>query len=299
MGCETSAVPSVVRPDVLAAGAVVFRPGPQVLLVHRGKYDDWSFPKGKLDRGEHRVVAAVREVEEETGVRVRLGVPLTSQRYAVTGRMKTVFYWTGRAVGDDDVSRYALNDEIDGVAWVDLDDARTRLTYAYDRVTLEEAVAARKRTLPLVVLRHAKARSRKAWRTDDRLRPLLAVGREQSRRLRPLLAAYDVRRVVSSTSTRCVETVAPYVEDRDVRLRLARRLSEEDASPRSVGRELDRLVERMTEDRVGGLVCTHRPVLPEVFARLGIDDPRLEPGELLVVHLRGGAVRATERHPYT
>lgn len=284
---------------MLAAGAVVFRAGPQVLLVHRGKYDDWSFPKGKLDRGEHRVVAAVREVEEETGLRVRLGVPLTSQRYPVTGRMKTVFYWTGRTLGDDDVSRYALNDEIDGVAWVDVDEARRRLTYAYDRVTLKEAVAVRKRTLPLIVLRHSKARSRGAWRTDDQLRPLLAAGRDQARRLDPLLAAYGVRQVVSSVSTRCVETVASYVEESGARLRLTEGLSEEGATSRTVRRAVDRLVDRMGEHRVGGLLCTHRPVLPEVFGYLGIDDPRLEPGELCVVHLRNGNVRAAERHPYT
>ncbi|MDX6357641.1 MAG: 8-oxo-(d)GTP phosphatase, partial [Nocardioidaceae bacterium] len=64
--------------DVLSAGAVVLRKG-QVLLVHRPAYDDWSFPKGKLDRDEHAAVAAVREVGEETGLRVRLGVPLQRQ----------------------------------------------------------------------------------------------------------------------------------------------------------------------------------------------------------------------------
>ena len=68
--------------DVLAAGAVVFRRG-RVLLIHRPRYDDWSFPKGKLDRGEHVTAAAVREVAEETGLHVRLGVPLTRQRYPI------------------------------------------------------------------------------------------------------------------------------------------------------------------------------------------------------------------------
>ncbi len=60
-------------PEILAAGAVVSRKGPQVLLIHRPKYDDWSFPKGKLDPGEHATTAAVREVNEETGLDIRLG----------------------------------------------------------------------------------------------------------------------------------------------------------------------------------------------------------------------------------
>ena len=130
------AILSASGPDVVAAGAVVVRKGPhgrEVLLVHRPKYDDWSFPKGKLDRGEHAVAAAVREVAEETGLHVRLGPPLPSQRYPVGRRMKTVHYWTGRVVGDDDVSGYRPNDEIDAVAWVPFGEARERLTYEHDR----------------------------------------------------------------------------------------------------------------------------------------------------------------------
>ena len=92
--------------DVRAAGAVVTRKGGDVLLVHRPRYDDWSFPKGKLDPGEHAVTAAVREVAEETGLDVRLGPPLPGQRYRLAnGRTKAVSYWTARVVGDDDVSR--------------------------------------------------------------------------------------------------------------------------------------------------------------------------------------------------
>jgi 8-oxo-(d)GTP phosphatase len=286
-------------PDVVSAGAVVFRPGRQVLLVHRRKYDDWSFPKGKLDRGEHPTAAAVREVEEETGVRVRLGPPLGSQRYPVKDRMKTVHYWVGRASGADDVSGYLPNEEIDGVAWVDVAEAQGRLTYDYDRGTLEEALALRPRTLPLLVLRHGKARSRKTWRVDDQLRPLLAVGREQARRLAPVVAAYDVGQVVSSVSTRCAETVAPYVEASGARLRLTDRLSEEGATAAALRKVVDRLVGRMETHRVGGLICTHRPVLPRLFEELGVDDPQLNTGELLVLHLRKGVVRAIERQPHS
>ena len=99
---------------IVSAGAVVLRKASgsngkgelEVLLVHRPKYDDWSFPKGKLDRGETTAAAAVREVEEETGLRVRLGVPLSRQSYPNGARTKVVDYWTGRVTGDHDVSTY-------------------------------------------------------------------------------------------------------------------------------------------------------------------------------------------------
>ncbi|MFC4787360.1 NUDIX hydrolase [Nocardioides sp. MAHUQ-72] len=279
--------------DVLAAGVVVFRPGRKVLLVHRPRYDDWSFPKGKLDRGEHPTAAAVREVAEETGLHVRLGPPLGSQRYQNgNNRMKTVFYWTGRVVGDDDVSGYAVNDEIDAVEWVGIDEACARLTYPHDRETLTEALRQRRRTHALVVLRHGAARSRKAWRHDDRLRPLVVAGQTQAQRLVPVLAAYDVSRVVSSSSTRCVQSVQPYADTTSWKLELDHGLSEEDATAESVLATVDDLV----HGDEGAVLCTHRPVLPAVFDALGIEDPQLEPAGLLVVHLRKGKVVATEAH---
>ncbi len=282
--------------DVLAAGAVVFRPGKEVLLVHRPRYDDWSFPKGKLDPGEHVTTAGVREVWEETGLHVRLGVPLTSQRYQVAGRrMKTVSYWVGRAVSSDDVRHFRPNAEIDQVAWFDYDRALKQLTHAHDRKTLLEARALRRKTHALVVLRHADARSRKAWRRDDRLRPLLQAGRQQAQRLVPVLAAYDVTRIISSSSARCVETVDPFAGTSGWPLELTGALSEEETTADSVLHLADEMLE--TEVDEGGVVlCTHRPVLPSVFDALGIPDPKLEPGAMLVAHLRGGKVRATEVH---
>ena len=72
-------------------------------------------------------------------VRVRLGVPLASQRYLSATRWKSVFYWTGRCVGDDDVSGYQPNHEIDRVRWVPYKDALSLMTYEHDRDTLREA----------------------------------------------------------------------------------------------------------------------------------------------------------------
>ncbi|GAA1157776.1 NUDIX hydrolase [Nocardioides aquiterrae] len=280
--------------DVLAAGAVVFRSGKRVLLVHRPRYDDWSFPKGKLDRGEHVVAAAVREVAEETGLHVRLGPPLPGQRYPVAGgRMKAVSYWVGRVVGSEDVSGYRPNAEIDRVEWVPYAEALERLTHEHDADTLRAAYPLRRKTHALVVLRHGDARSRRAWRRqDDRLRPLLQAGRQQAQRVIPLLAAYGVTRIVSSSSTRCVETVGPYSDVTGWKLELEDGLSEEDATATGVLAIIDELV---AADE-GAVVCTHRPVLPTIFDALGIPDPKLAPGAMLVVHLRKGAVVATELH---
>ncbi len=279
--------------DVLAGGVVVFRPGREVLLVHRPKYDDWSFPKGKLERGEMAPVAAVREVAEETGVRVRLGVPLTSQRYPISGsRSKTVHYWVGRCVADDDVSGYAANSEIDGVRWVRTEDAPALLTYGRDHQTLREARKVRRRTQALVVLRHAAARSRRAWRGEDRQRPLLKTGRHQAESLVPLLAAYDVTGIVTSSSVRCLETLTPYADATGLALETTRRLSEEDATHKGVRR----IVEGLVEGREGSVLCSHRPVLPDVYDVLGLENPGLQAGEMLVVHLRKGQIRATERY---
>jgi 8-oxo-dGTP pyrophosphatase MutT (NUDIX family)/phosphohistidine phosphatase SixA len=279
--------------DVLAAGAVVFRPGKDVLLIHRPRYDDWSFPKGKLDPGEHVAAAAVREVAEETGLRVRLGPPLAEQQYTLeNGNRKVVSYWVGRVVGDDDVSGYAPNNEVDAVEWVAYDKALDRLTHDHDRDTLREAGKVRRRTHPVVILRHSQARSRKAWRKNDRLRPLLRAGQRQAEKLVPVLAAYDATRIVSSSSTRCVETVAPYVDATGRKPELVDGLSEQDATRKSVAG----VVEDLVAGDEGAVLCTHRPVLPKVFEALGVKDPGLDLGEMLVVHVRKGEVVATERH---
>jgi len=280
--------------DVRAAGAVVSRKGGEVLLVHRPKYDDWSFPKGKLDRGEHVVNAAVREVAEETGLDVRLGPALSRQRYRMSnGRWKAVDYWAARAVGSDDVSRYRPNDEIDAVEWMDWKDAERRLTYSYDRDTLAEARPLRRRTRALVVLRHAEARSRRRWAKDDRRRPLVRLGETQSQRLVPLLAAFGVTVAHTSSSTRCVQTVMPYADVTGWPLKLHDELSEEDCTAQGVVDLVDDLLDDDLE-RGGAVLCTHRPVLPTVLDALQVPDVELECGSMLVVHHRKGRVVASQ-----
>lgn len=285
-----------------AAGVVVFRKGPEVLVIHRPKYDDWSFPKGKLDRGEPAAVAAVREVDEETGLHVRLGRPLRAQHYPVRGGRKTVRYWVGRVAATDEAGRpvdsvagYEPNDEVDQVAWLPVEEAAARLTYARDRRTLREAVQARKPTTPLIVLRHGDARARATWRGEDRLRPLLVAGRRQAVTVAGILAAYDVRRIVTSPSARCLQSVVPYAEDTGLPVEQVPLLSEEEAEKGAVVELTSNLLAGLGEHG-GTVLCTHRPVLPWVFAGLGWRNLKLEKGELAVFHVRKGRVVALERH---
>jgi 8-oxo-dGTP diphosphatase len=114
---------------VEAAGGVVVRDG-TVLLVHRPRYDDWTLPKGKLDRGESFEDAALREVEEETGLRCRLLRELPSTEYRVGGRPKIVRYWLMEPEAD---TPFVPNDETDELRWLPPDEALTLLTYDRDR----------------------------------------------------------------------------------------------------------------------------------------------------------------------
>jgi 8-oxo-dGTP diphosphatase len=121
---------------VEAAGGVVVRRGPEgdeVCLVHRPRYDDWTLPKGKLDPGETFEAAALREVEEETGLRCRLVRELPSTEYRDSkDRPKVVRYWLMEADGGE----FAPNDEVDELRWMGVGEAAAALTYERDRELL-------------------------------------------------------------------------------------------------------------------------------------------------------------------
>jgi 8-oxo-(d)GTP phosphatase len=294
--CAMPAPTPASGPDVVAAGAVVGRKGPhgrEVLLVHRPKYDDWSFPKGKQDPGEHVTHTAVREVLEETGVEIRLGVPLLPQLYAVSGgRAKKVNYWIGHVLGDDDVSGYEINDEVDEVGWFGLDAAKEKLTYLDDIDLVEQYWSLRKKTAALLVVRHTKAVKRSAWDEPDPLRPLSTEGHDQAVALTPILHAYGVTRVLSSSSVRCTQTVDPFSREHVVPLEELEELSEEGYDEADARTLLDTLM----ATPLSSVLCTHRPVLPELFTLLGIEEEPLSAGEMVVVHHRKGRLVTTERH---
>ncbi len=282
---------------VLAAGCVVWRTtgsDTEVLLVHRPRYDDWSFPKGKLDPGEDDLGAAVREVAEETGLPVRLGPRLPDQHYTIaTGQEKVVAYWAAQPLKHADISSYERNDEIDDLRWLPLPEAVRRLTHPRDAELLGAFEQVGFDSAPLLVVRHAHARSRKGWRGDDSERPLKALGRRQAHDLVSLLGAYGVTRVLSSDAARCVETLLPYLNSARVEVRLQGALSQERADRATIDREVSRAMQ--TSRRIA--LCSHRPVLPFIFDTIGIEPIALEPAGVVVVHRDDqGKVVGVEQH---
>lgn len=257
-------------PTVPAAGAVLWRRESgqlKVALVHRPKYDDWSWAKGKLDAGEAWVTAAAREVLEETGFRPRLGIPLPGSKYSMQhGQLKEIRYWAAEVMsGSGD-----LENEIDQVDWLSPAQAQTRFSYVRDTHQLQAVLDADRAghlaTWPLLVVRHAEAVTRRRWHGADSDRPLDHDGRVRARSLVPVLAAFGVERVVTSPSSRCFATVQPYAAAAGLKLRTRNGLSEE-------GHEADAWkaahhVGRLLEHAEPSALCTHRPVLPAVLAAL-------------------------------
>jgi 8-oxo-dGTP diphosphatase len=127
---------AAVSERVDAAGGVVVRDD-RVLLVHRPRYDDWTFPKGKLGAGESFEDAALREVEEETGLRCSLGRELPAARYEARGRPKLVRYWLMAPQAE---AAFVPNDETDELRWLTPEEALALLTYDRDREVLAAAV---------------------------------------------------------------------------------------------------------------------------------------------------------------
>src|SRR4051794_24353501 len=116
--------------EVKASGGVVRRPDGGIAVVHRQRYDDWSLPKGKLDRGESWEDAALREVLEETGLECKLGEQLPEVRYMdARGRPKTVRYWRMAVTG----GQFTANDEVDAIRWLTPERAAELLSYEHDR----------------------------------------------------------------------------------------------------------------------------------------------------------------------
>jgi 8-oxo-dGTP diphosphatase len=305
--------PTADRPpdhEIRAAGAVVWRPagrGSRIAVVHRPKYDDWSLPKGKLEPDEHVLLAAVREVEEETGLRVRLSRSLPPVFYAVAGEPKRVDYWV--ATVEQVATAFTPNQEIDELAWLPVRTAGKRLTYQRDADTVAAFLAAPRPTSPLILVRHASAGRKSEWPGDDVSRPLDSRGMHEARSLAALLRCFGTSRVVSAPAERCAATVRPYAAaiGTEVLLEAAFHVSKAGGpgSQAAVIAAAEEAVTRLTAASEPVVICAHRENIPVLVAAacaaLGASAPAvagLRKGEFMVLHRAGGKLAAVERyHP--
>jgi 8-oxo-(d)GTP phosphatase len=288
--------------EVRAAGAVIWRPagnGSRVALVHRPKYDDWSFPKGKLEPGEHVLLAAVREVAEETALQVTLGRRLPPVEYDNGGMPKRVDYWVA-SVGAEP-SGFEPTSEIDEVAWLPASRASTRLSYERDLETLAEFRAGPRQTVPLILVRHASAGSKSDWAQTDVSRPLDSRGTMDAELLSSLLRCFGAGRVVSAPAERCVATVRPYAATIGSVIEIEPAFEVDGASESR--RDASSAIARLAADDRPVVVCAHRENMPWLLdaacAALGAQCPpskALRKGEFAVLHRATGRLVALERY---
>jgi 8-oxo-(d)GTP phosphatase len=305
-------MPEGSEPDqIRAAGALLWRPaaqGVEVAVVHRPKYDDWSFAKGKLEPGEQTVLAAVREVHEETGLRINLGRNLPHVRYLADGLRKRVDYWAAEA--PPRTEPFAPNHEVDALDWVHASEAARRLTYAHDAQVLAAFRAGPSRTTPLILLRHASAGSKSNWHDADERRPLDDHGLRAARQLGRLMACFGSGRVISSPAERCLGTVRPYAESTGASIEVEPAfavIDRKDNPPAGAANELAEAAAAAAATAAADdrpvVICAHRENMPVLlkaaYESLGTPVPAdlpLRKGAFWVLHRADGRLAGAECH---
>lgn len=249
----------------LAAGAVLWRTNgsaaaPEIAIIHRPRYDDWSLPKGKVEPGETEPVTAVREVHEETGYTAHLGRRLIAVSYPVERGVKKVRYWAARCVDGS----FAPNDEVDELKWLPVAEAMKQLGYQLDRKVLRHFEKGPVDSRTVLIVRHGTAGSKSRYKGDDRKRPLDKRGRAQAESLVGQLLAFGASELYAADRVRCHQTLEPLAEELGVTIHNEPALTEEAYSDnRKTARH--RILEIAS---AGGtpVICTQGRVIPDLIA---------------------------------
>jgi 8-oxo-dGTP diphosphatase len=258
------------KPTIWAAGAVVYRLRRnklEILLVHRQRYNDWSLPKGKLDRRESFETCARREVLEETGVAGVIEDALGTVGYVTpAGNNKAVRYWLLRATEES----FKPNSEVDKIRWVSPKKAAEKASYGRDVALIRAgALTAKLRTPGTVYLvRHADAGREKKWKKPDDVRPISKKGHEQVEALVTRLVRRPINSIISSPALRCEQTVGPLAQRLGLKVKPSKRLRR-DASPTDVMR----LIKKSKGTRT--VLCSHRETIGPFIESLA-DDPKVD-----------------------
>ncbi|PLS28732.1 NTP pyrophosphohydrolase [Bifidobacterium parmae] len=270
----------------------------EVCLVHRPKYDDWSWPKGKVDPNESHMHAAVREIGEETGLPVALGPYLgdieypqseegSKQRhtknYAPNVNTKHIRFWMATAISPvDKLKRTAALGpvhradvgEIDDVIWLTPDKARKKLTHSTDKEILalfidrlQEGAAD---AVPVILVRHGKAEARKSWKGTDANRPITPRGAAAAFALSHELACFNPVRLATSPWIRCMETLETFSWQTGRDMVKLDPLTEDAfaADPQAAWECFASEIEYALKHRSPAAICMHRPVIGGIFDHL-------------------------------
>lgn len=270
----------------------------EVCLVHRPKYDDWSWPKGKVDPNESHMHAAVREIGEETGQAVALGPYLgdieypqseegSKQRhtknYAPNVNTKHIRFWMATAISPvDKLKRSAALGpvhradvgEIDDVIWLTPDKARKKLTHSTDKEILalfidrlQEGAA---HAVPIILVRHGKAEARKSWKGTDANRPITPRGAAAAFALTQELACFNPVRLSTSPWIRCMETLETFSWQTGRDMVKLDPLTEDAfaADPQGAWDCFLSEIEYALAHRIPTAICMHRPVIGGTFNHL-------------------------------
>lgn len=282
----------VKRPS--SAGAVVVRGEAEaidVLMVQQGP--GWRLPVQSIGPDEYLASCAARAARTDAQLGIRLGAPIEAAPPPDGAR--PVAWWRAWAIPGTS----SIGDGIDHIAWVPADEAAGRVAGTDQEQVIRRGVALAS-TVPILVVRHGKAMARSDWSGRDQARPLAARGRRQANALRPLLFAFGITRLASSTSTRCVKTLVPYGTAEQLEIEGWATLTEEqgERNPKAVDKLMRRLVDQTLDGGVPLAICGHRPVLPAMLGALGIPTLPLKPGACVVAHLDpNGQALAFEHHP--
>jgi 8-oxo-dGTP diphosphatase len=286
------------RVTTLAAGGVVWRQeGADLLvaLVHRPRYDDWTLPKGKTGPNEQLLLAAVREVGEETGAAVAVGRRLAPIEYPLgdDGR-KRVTHWAMRYLGGE----HTPSEEVDRISWLTVAEATQRLTYPIDRVVLADFARFATVTSTVLLLRHARAGKRSQYQGDDRLRPLDKIGRRQARESVELLSAFRPERILTADRRRCEQTVAPLGERLGLPVLTVPEFADEAylADPARTAESLYRHAEQVAST----VICSQGSAIPGLLADLAVpvEHHNARKGSLWVLSLAGRRPVAGDYYPH-
>jgi len=253
---------------VLAAGGIVWRRTAEpdtfeVLLVHRPRYDDWTFPKGKLHKGESLLAAAVREVSEETGLSVVVGHRMRSVRYRTTDGPKEVTYWAMQA----ETGRFTPNHEVDRARWVSMARAEKMLSYDHDQQLATELLDQPPSVVRVVLVRHADAGRRSDFDGADVARPLSHRGLRQAERLVPLITCFRPTRVLAAPARRCLQTVEPLARAAGLDVEQAPMFGEDEFSADAQG-AADQLVSDLASTDDVTVIASQGGVIPALMTWL-------------------------------